>query len=411
MSNIERLPEYQWRPYRWVMLIVISFVQIATNFANIQISAAAVTVITTLGLTTAQFGAVSACSFLGGGIFGIAFGGWGDRFGIKRVIGISLIITLIGGVYRIYATSFASLFISMFLIGLSMSALNSNSSKIVRMWFAPSQMSFAMSVYIAMSTVGAVLALSTTPAIMNSHSLTTVYIIGLIAILVATVVWFALAKVKPDGAPEVKEESVMTYISTAAKSPKLWVNAIAMFCIMGAFITCSSFVVATTTMYKGLTDVQAGSLSSISAIVAVPLMIILPAIWTKIGRIKWGVIIQLVLGAVLLIVSWNMEFNVFAMALFILGVSFGGTTIPLMKQYPALLPDVDPKAIGSAGGIHATFQNFGAFFVPSYILGSIVGENMNLIFYGVAAVWVIAAVLMLICPEIGFKGKTNEDIQ
>ena len=75
MSNIERLPEYQWRPYRWVMLIVISFVQIATNFANIQISAAAVTVITTLGLTTAQFGAVSACSFLGGGIFGIAFGG------------------------------------------------------------------------------------------------------------------------------------------------------------------------------------------------------------------------------------------------------------------------------------------------------------------------------------------------
>ena len=105
MSNIERLPEYQWRPYRWVMLIVISFVQIATNFANIQISAAAVTVITTLGLTTAQFGAVSACSFLGGGIFGIAFGGWGDRFGIKRVIGISLIITLIGGVYRIYATS------------------------------------------------------------------------------------------------------------------------------------------------------------------------------------------------------------------------------------------------------------------------------------------------------------------
>ena len=386
MSNIERLPEYQWRPYRWVMLIVISFVQIATNFANIQISAAAVTVITTLGLTTAQFGAVSACSFLGGGIFGIAFGGWGDRFGIKRVIGISLIITLIGGVYRIYATSFASLFISMFLIGLSMSALNSNSSKIVRMWFAPSQMSFAMSVYIAMSTVGAVLALSTTPAIMNSHSLTTVYIIGLIAILVATVVWFALAKVKPDGAPEVKEESVMTYISTAAKSPKLWVNAIAMFCIMGAFITCS-------------------------AIVAVPLMIILPAIWTKIGRIKWGVIIQLVLGAVLLIVSWNMEFNVFAMALFILGVSFGGTTIPLMKQYPALLPDVDPKAIGSAGGIHATFQNFGAFFVPSYILGSIVGENMNLIFYGVAAVWVIAAILMLICPEIGSKGKTNEDIQ
>ena len=267
------------------------------------------------------------------------------------------------------------------------------------MWFAPSQMSFAMSVYIAMSTVGAVLALSTTPAIMNSHSLTTVYIIGLIAILVATVVWFALAKVKPDGAPEVKEESVMTYISTAAKSPKLWVNAIAMFCIMGAFITCSSFVVATTTMYKGLT------------IVAVPLMIILPAIWTKIGRIKWGVIIQLVLGAVLLIVSWNMEFNVFAMALFILGVSFGGTTIPLMKQYPALLPDVDPKAIGSAGGIHATFQNFGAFFVPSYILGSIVGENMNLIFYGVAAVWVIAAILMLICPEIGSKGKTNEDIQ
>ena len=411
MSNTERLPEYQWRPYRWVMLIVISFVQIATNFANIQISAAAVTVITTLGLTTAQFGAVSACSFLGGGIFGIVFGGWGDRFGIKKVIGIAMFATLIGGIYRIYATSFASLFISMFLIGISMSALNANSSKIVRMWFAPSQMSFAMSVYIAMSTIGAVIALSTTPLVMQSHSLTTVYVIGLIALAAALVVWFALAKVKPEGAPTVKEESVMTYISTAAKSPKLWINSIAMFCIMGAFITCSSFMVATTTMYKGLTDVQAGSLSSISAIVAVPLMIILPAIWTKIGRIKLGAIVQLFLSVILLIIAWNMEFNIFAMILFILGIGFGGTTIPLMKQYPALLPDIDPKAVGSAGGIHATFQNFGAFLVPSYILGAIVGERMDLIFYGIAIVFAIAAVLMIFCPEIGSKGKTNEDIQ
>ena len=59
-KNIINGQEHYFRPYRWVMLILIAAIQISTNFCNIQISALAGTVMEALNLTTAQFGAVSS---------------------------------------------------------------------------------------------------------------------------------------------------------------------------------------------------------------------------------------------------------------------------------------------------------------------------------------------------------------
>ena len=98
------------------------------------------------------------------------------------------------------------------------------------------------------------------------------------------------------------------------------------------------------------------------------------------------------------------------MVLFVLGISLIGNGIPLMKQWPALLPGIHEDSVGTAGGGQSTLQNLGAFLVPSYILGTIVGTQINLIFYGIAVVIVISAVLMLFVPDIGSKARQKAGI-
>lgn len=402
MDNTTKMPAYQWLPYRWVMLIMIALVQIATNFCNIQVAAGAGTVMQSLKLSTAQFGAVTACGFLSGAFLGIAAGGWADKIGIKKVLNLALIVSILGCVWRIYSNSFATLFISMFLIGVSMAALNANSTKILAMWFHPSQMNLAMSIYIACSTIGAVIALSTTPRILTAGgTMQKVYTIGAATVVAATVLWIIFARVKPTGAPDIKSEPVMKYIGSVIKLKNLWLNAITMFCIMGLFITCSSFMVVTFTNFKGIDPVTAGNYSTATSLIAVPLMIIMPVIFTKMRWIKKGVITLLVVGAALMLISWQMETSWVSTIVLAFGISFMGNTIPLMKQFPALLPEIPRDSIGSAGGIHATMQQLGGFLVPSYILGAIVGARIDLIWYGIAAMAIIAAVLMLFQPEIG----------
>lgn len=411
-KKIESGQEHYFRPYRWVMLVLIALIQISTNFCNIQISALAGNVMEALNLTTAQFGAVSSCSFLGGAICGFICGTLGDKYGIKKVIAITGIISIVGTITRLFATSFLVLFISMFIIGIVMAALNANSAKVIAMWFHPTHMSVAMSIYIACSTVGAVLALSTTPIFLEKGmSINQIYIIGMITVIVAVLLWIILARVKPEGAPEVKSEPIMKYIRNVIGNRHLWINSISMFCMMGAFISCSTYVVVATTTYKGLSAIEAGVLSSVSAIVAVPLMIVIPALITKIGYMKAGTVLILIVGAVLICVSWSADnFGIGAMVLFILGVSLVGNGIPLMKQWPALLPGIHADSVGTAGGVQSTLQNLGAFLVPSYILGTIVGTQINLIFYGIAVVVIVSAVLMLFVPDIGTKARHKAGI-
>ena len=399
-KNIINGQEHYFRPYRWVMLILIAAIQISTNFCNIQISALAGTVMEALNLTTAQFGAVSSCSFLGGAICGFICGTLGDRFGIKKVIAITGIISVVGAVLRLFSGSFLTLFISMFIIGIVMAALNANSAKIIAMWFHPAHMSVAMSIYIACSTVGAVLALSTTPVFLErGMSITQVYVVGLITVIIAVVLWILLARVKPEGAPDVKSEPVMKYIRNVIGNRHLWINS------------CSTYMVVGVTTVKGMSSIQAGVLSSVASIVAVPLMLIIPALITKIGYMKAGTILVCILGAGLLCISWSMPvFGAGAMVLFVLGISLIGNGIPLMKQWPALLPGIHEDSVGTAGGVQSTLQNLGAFLVPSYILGTIVGTQINLIFYGIAVVIVISAVLMLFVPDIGSKARQKAGI-
>lgn len=411
-KTIESGQEHYFRPYRWVMLILIALIQISTNFCNIQISALAGNVMEALNLTTAQFGAVSSCSFLGGAICGFICGTLGDRYGIKKVIAITGIISVIGAILRLYSGSFITLFASMFIIGIVMAALNANSAKIIAMWFHPTHMSVAMSIYIACSTVGAVLALSTTPVfLVRGMSIRQVYMVGLITVVIAVVLWILLAKVKPEGAPDVKSEPVMKYIKNVIGNRHLWINSVAMFCMMGAFISCSTYMVVGATTVKGMSAIEAGVLSSVSSIVAVPLMLVIPALITKTGYMKAGTILICILGAALLCISWSIPgFGIGAMVLFVLGISLIGNGIPLMKQWPALLPGIHQDSVGTAGGVQSTMQNLGAFLVPSYILGTIVGSQINLIFYGIAVVIVISAVLMLFVPDIGTKARQKAGV-
>jgi hypothetical protein len=99
------------------------------------------------------------------------------------------------------------------------------------------------------------------------------------------------------------------------------------------------------------------------------------------------------------------------MVILVIGFSLVGCGIPIHKQYPALMKKVPVDAIGSAGGMHATMQNLGAFLVPSVILGNLAGSYLSIIIYGSAAFLIVTAILTAFLPEIGMKGDQRKGFE
>jgi len=401
--------ESYYTGYRWIILILLGFSQVAANGSNIQLAALGGNLIAAYGLSTSAFGAITNTSFLGGVILGIPSGALADRFGAKKVLSVLMILGALGSVFRVYSTTAVTLFISMFLLGFIMAGTSANAAKLIAMWFPAKQMSFAMGVYIATSTLGAVIALMTTPALWASgKTIPQIFMYGTIACVACAVLWVIFGRSKPKGAPEIKSETVMEYMGTVLKNKDMWIASIVMFLLMGCVMASSTFLVVCLTMAKGVDMSGAAFWSSLSAILFLIGVMVVPVILGKIGYLKRGYIVIAIIAAVSIAVSWRMPYSTGSMVLLMVGFTFIGCGIPIHKQYPALLKSIPKEAVGSAGGMHATLQNIGAFLIPSYILGSIAGDNYNLIMYGVSALMLISVLLCLALPEIGSKGNQQK---
>jgi nitrate/nitrite transporter NarK len=398
--------KYLYQPYRWVMMILIGLVQLVAGGCIVQVAALGSVIIKALGLTTAQFGSVVVVSFLAGAIFGIPCGALADRYGSKTIIGVGLIIGAIGGICRIYTNTYATLFLTMFLIGLIIAALNAVIAKVLALWFHPVQMNIVMSVYVATATLGAALALFTTPLILSSGgTIQTIYTYGAMAITIVTVLWLLFAKEKPVGSPDIKREPVTKYISEVIMNKQLWISSTIMFLLMGALKSTSTFLIVGLTEVKGIDMLTAGAWGTLSSVLCLIGIMIVPAFIEKIGWMKGGYITVTIIVAVTIAFGWSMPYSTGSMAIVMVGYTLIGAGIPIHKQYPALLPGIKSEAVGTAGGIQSTLQNLGAYLLPSYILGTIAGPNISMVFYGIAVLLIISAILTLFLPEVGWRAN------
>lgn len=257
-----------------------------------------------------------------------------------------------------------------------------------------------MGLYFSGASVGMTVTLATSALF---PSLKAAFTTAGVASVIITLAWIFLVKNKPPGAPDVPSQPVFKYIRIAARSKNVWILSIFFMLLMGSSMAYSGGL-PNALAVRGIDPVQAGLMASIGTIGTIIGGIVLPMLSDKIGRIKPFLGPVCILSAFLIFILWLIPINTLWVVLPI-GGFFAGAAMPLVKSYPILLPEIGPEYAGSAGGIMSTLQLLGAFFIPSFIISPIAGENFGLLLYLCAGITLVAGLIAFALPELGTKAR------
>lgn len=388
--------------YGWVILFIVFLGQVLLNVLIFQIGGLAGQLIPALHLQSSQLAMVLSVPMLASAILGIPAGALADRFGVKNVVTFGLIISSMSSFARIGANSFIMLFAWMFLLGFGVAFINSNAAKLLGAWFPVQRMGFAMGIYVAGAGVGITIALMTSPLFPSVHA---AFLASAIAITCLTLLWLLLIKNKPAGAPDQPVHTMTECLGVAAKSKNVWIGAIAMFFMMGTYVTHSGFLSNALVQAKGIKPVQAGLVASALTLAFIGGGLIGPVISHKAGLIKPFLAPTAILCAISSYLAWNVAFGPLTFVFLIIAGLLLGTSVPIIMGLPMSLPEIGPVYAGSAGGILSTFQMAGAFVISSYIIIPLAGPNIDKVFLYVSVGYLIYGIVTLFLPELGSKPK------
>ena len=387
--------------YRWVVLIIMWLVMFGSLLVEFQAAALSFELIPELNLTSANFAMILAAPMLPAVLFGLVAGALADRFGVKKVVAVSFIFSIIGTTFRYIPDSFLGYFVLMFLSGSTAAFLGANAPKLLGAWFPKESVGTALGIYFTSIGVGMTVALSTTALFPTAKS---AYITAGIVMFVIWIIWILFVKNEPEGTPKSPPKPALKYIGIAARSKNVWLAGLALMCFMGAHLTFVGFLPDALSQVHGFNPAVAGAISSIVPVGIIFGNIIGPLMSAHIGRVKPFLAPVGFLGAVIIYLSWITPGMAILPMLFVAGL-FLGVSTPLLMSFPMLLPEIGPVYAGSAGGIMATLNLAGAFFIPSFIIAPIAGANFTLLFALASLSLALMGVVSLFLPEVGIKAS------
>ncbi len=207
------------------------------------------------------------------------------------------------------------------------------------------------------------------------------------------------AALAPDGAP-VSQQSLSECLKVVLKSRNVWLIGVALGMDMAATMCILTFLPQVLQTTRGFDPTAAGALSSVVTFGNLAGSILASLILARVGRFKPVAIVLAILAALGTAFAWQLpDGPVMLVCFFLTGFTLSGLMTVLVSAI-VLLPEIGPVYAGTAGGVGATLQLFGAVVIPSYILMPILGENWP-VFYGIGGILcVVAAACVLVLPEV-----------
>ena len=184
--------------YRWMILFVVCLICFMANFMQYQVSAWGVVVMTTLGIDAGGLTNLMLMPMLTAVFLSIPAGSLADRYGVKLVVSIGMVLSAVGGFLRYFMINdFTVQIVSMFMIGFGIAALNANLAKVLGSWFKQ-QTSLAVGVFYAASCVSIVIAQAFSTYF---PTLDVSYLVAAIAEAVTAALWIFFMRNVPDCEP------------------------------------------------------------------------------------------------------------------------------------------------------------------------------------------------------------------
>jgi MFS family permease len=401
MSDIAKGAK-QGSTYAWVMLIVCSLTGFFCCYGQFVVAARAFEIIPALKLTIVQFTLILSAPMFISIILGIPDGAWADKYGVKNVIMVMLVISFVGLSFRYLSHGFWSYFILMFLSGAAVCAINSNIGKVVGEWLPPKQVNTGLGIYYFIERMGMCAALATGAMFATAKS---AYIWSGILLLICGAILLAFYK-NNEAVENLPDMSMTKHIGKAAKSGYVWLAGVCCFLWWGGFMVYSGNAANGLHAVRGIDPVKAGLMVSVFFLANGIGSLITPFISDWVGLMKPFMWPTAILGAIAMYFSWFAPTGVLVL-MFVLAGLFTGANLPYYMSYPVLLPEIGIDSAGSAGGIIATLMLLGAVVVPSFIVAPLVGMNFGGLLIAGAVCFVLLGVCAALLPEYGQKARVK----
>jgi CP family cyanate transporter-like MFS transporter len=329
-----------------------------------------------------------------------------DRVGIKKTIGLGLIVMAVGAALRGTATDFTSLLAYTFIYGFGFGWTFPNLPKLVSIYVSKDKANVAMGVVNSGFPVGTALGLAiTVPVILPiAGTYQGVFLIWSIPAMIAAVSWWILIR-QPDSKPIHigQRRTSITSFRRAFANKHLWLVTVLMFITTFVMWNWNGWA-PVMMMLKGASPSLAGLIASMTIWAILPTFLLVPRISHRIGLRKPFLWVPSIILAIAFWGARYMTINTSWFLMALVGVA-GGTRFTTLMALPLEL--THENEVGMASGMLLSVGYLGGVIGP-LIGGRVldITQNLNISLLVLTIMSVSATFIALKVPEIGPGRRT-----
>lgn len=324
---------------RWIILAVLFLARTSMAFQFQSIAAISPLLAEGYGLSLADIGLLIGLYMAPGVVIALPGGVVAARFGDKRVVGVSMGLTLVGMALILVAPGWPMLVAGRVVAGVGGITLNIVLTKMVADWFAGRELGTAMAIFINSWPVGITLALLTLPWLADAGGLTLVWAAVLALIVLGLVLLLAVYPTPPD---------------TAAARPKLRLGALPGWPLFLAGTIWAIYNTALAMVFsfgpalldsRGLPLTLASSLTSVFIVV---FSILVPTggfLADRTGRPDTMIVVSFLAFILLMPLALVVPIAAVPVVFILVGATFGLCAGPIISL-PATILSVETRALG-----------------------------------------------------------------
>ena len=390
---------------RWLVLANSALVfVVAVGYGQMHAATEANDILAELQLSLADWGALWSAISFGALVTSVLGGVLGDRFGVRRVICVGVLVMGCTLVLRGTATDFAQLYLWMFLFGVALALPFTNAPKALGLWFPQKELGLANGVVQAGYGLGGGLALLLTPLLLAQLGgwREVSYLLGVVILGIA-VIWFCTVPERTASAGAQPAVGMKDALNRIVKIKDLWIVALCNLLMMGTFLGIMGYLPTYLQNEREMSAAAAGFVGSLVLWSYIGGALLLPALSDRVGlrRIVIGPAIA-VAGACILLAA-----HLTGPPLWITAIVWGATAgaAPLAFVIPLEMKGIGSAMAGSAIGIVVTAGYLGGWLSP--IIGMGLAESQPLVgFIFWSGCYLVAACLFALVKETGPKARS-----
>jgi MFS family permease len=397
-----KLDSNEYSRYRWVVLGVAWLATVSLFITHNIPAGRPHDMIPDLGFSQFQYSLTITGPMLGIVVAAMLGGALADRYGTRPIVGIGAILGGFGAIFRAFAGSFGPMFGLSIILGIGTALVFSNLPKIVAVWFPPKQIGMATGFYYTGIGVGTATGLAASGAFATWQQ---ACLITGIAALAAAALWTVLGRSAPTTMMGTElSVGLRQSLRHSVRVKDIWILFIVLFLSLGAILSYLSSLPVMLQQIHHVPPRTAALFSSVVVYAMVCGQFFLPMLSDRLGLRKPVAVSSMVLGAVLVFLTWISAVSVLTWILGALGGFFLGY-LAVLLTFPVELPTIGPKFAGGAGGIVLTGEHLGGFLFMPWVFTPIAASSPTTGYLVISVAIAAAAIFMIPLHETGTRAR------